>query len=519
MKIDLSCPAEVWRCVLIDPEGTGAEVTLFNLSDKTVTSTEVTLVLHSREDDETSRVLFRAHALRARSREAYVFVVPLPESEGKVAPYKVEVFIEKIWYEDATVWRRGRSPMTEYRSNVLSMGRDLEMLRFVAGPHAVGFPEEQENVWVCVCGRPNLPGSTVCAHCLKQKDEVFRLYNREAVEQVVNAHQQNLETHARATREETSRLQAAREEEQRQKDLKHRRRVRWTVAVAVLLVLAYGLIFQLLPYLRYRNALNLLQKGQYAEAMEALEEMPGYLDADNQLLRATYEEGKRLLNEGSMESLKKARETFEGLGMYLDSSTLCKQADYASAKLMLDDGLLDEAAELFSSLGSYLDSADMVTQCNYQKAIALFSSGRYAAAASAFDALGSFEESESYATRSRLMAAREALENDDPDTAIQLLSLISSADETSDLLRQAHYLKGQQLYALVQGVSGEHLTDLRIHALGHQHLVLLLAGRHRHHHSLSSSRAAVVHRSVGDVHARQLSHHRLVLKDIVQRAL
>ena len=65
MKIDLSCPSEVWRCRLIDKEGTGAEVTLNNLADKPVTSTEVTLVLHGRDGDESSRVLFRAHDLYA----------------------------------------------------------------------------------------------------------------------------------------------------------------------------------------------------------------------------------------------------------------------------------------------------------------------------------------------------------------------------------------------------------------------------------------------------------------------
>ena len=52
-----------------------------------------------------------------------------------------------------------------------------------------------------------------------------------------------------------------------------------------------------------------------------------------------------------------------------------------------------------------------------------------------------------------------------------------------------------------------------------EHLALLLTGGHRHHHGLGRCGRTVIHRGVRDVHARQLGHHRLILKDIVQRAL
>ena len=71
----------------------------------------------------------------------------------------------------------------------------------------------------------------------------------------------------------------------------------------------------------------------------------------------------------------------------------------------------------------------------------------------------------------------------------------------------------------MQGVGVEHLACPGVHRAGHQHLVLLLAGSHSHHHGLCSGGRAVVHRGVADVHACQLGHHRLVLEDVVQRAL
>ena len=67
----------------------------------------------------------------------------------------VELAIEKVWFDDATIWRRGTASLTEYESNALPAGRRLDQLRFVAGPDAVGYPEWQRRVWVCVCGRAN----------------------------------------------------------------------------------------------------------------------------------------------------------------------------------------------------------------------------------------------------------------------------------------------------------------------------------------------------------------------------
>ena len=414
MKIDLACPSEVWRCKLIDKEGSGAEVTLNNLGDKPVTSTEVTLVLHSKEGDETSRVLFRAHDLYAQPGEPYDFIVPLPQDEGKDPPSKVEVFIEKIWYSDGLVWRRGRSPMTEYRPNTAS-GRDLEMLHFVAGDTAVGFPEEQENVWLCVCGRPNDPASAVCAHCGQSKEDVFRLYNRDAVEAAVDAHHRKLELHARATREAASRKQAEQEKVLRKKTRKRRRITRFFVSILILLALGYGVYFHLLPYLRYRHAVGLMNSGSYTEAIDAFSEMSGYLDADELLLRSRYEQGKQLTELGTESSLLQAHDLFAGLDNYLDSASQLKHSDYLRAALLLNDGRISEASSLFTALGNYLDSPSMVTKCSYQRALQLFGSGEYADAEAVFESLGEYEDSVSYSMSCRLEMGRAAIEQGDPD--------------------------------------------------------------------------------------------------------
>lgn len=85
----------------------------------------------------------------------------------------VDLMIEKVWFDDASVWRKGNAPLTRYESNALPKGRALDELRFVAGQDAVGYPQTQEEVWVCVCGRANALDSQRCCRCERRREAVF----------------------------------------------------------------------------------------------------------------------------------------------------------------------------------------------------------------------------------------------------------------------------------------------------------------------------------------------------------
>ena len=445
MKIDLTCPAEILRCRLSDNSGSGAEVTLNNLAGKKVVSCEVTLVLHGREEEDTTRVVYRCHDLKAAPGTPFSFDVPFPDQS--LVPARIEVIIEKIWYDDASVWRRGRTPMTEYRPNTLPRGRELEKLRFVAGPEAVGYPEVQDHVWLCVCGRPNAPAQETCVHCGLDREEVFRLYNRDAVEQKVADHEARLNQRSLEAREDSSRRQVVREAVYEQKKA-HRRRIRNTVlsllAAGALLACAY---FFLLPYLRYRGALGMLQNGEYARAAQVFEEMGDYMESPERLQRCRYEMAKELQTTGTEESLLEAREMFLNLGTYLDSATEVKHSDYLRGMLLISDGRPSEASEIFESLGSYLDSPDQVVYCAYLKAVEMQASNDLVSAAEIFESLGNYLDSSDQALACRLDAARAALSSGDPDVALEVLSPVLDRPGTDTLIRQAHYQRGKQLYA------------------------------------------------------------------------
>ena len=178
MKIDLTCPAELWKTSLPREDYPVCELMMFNLADRIVTSMEVTLILTDKAGEEIERVIYRAHDRDGRPATAFAVPVPVETKE----PAGAECVVEKIWFDDNSVWRRSKNPLSEYTPNALPNSRSLEKLRFVAGQDAVGFPSQQEGLWLCVCGRPNADYASICVRCGRGKEQTFAQFSKEAVE-------------------------------------------------------------------------------------------------------------------------------------------------------------------------------------------------------------------------------------------------------------------------------------------------------------------------------------------------
>lgn len=153
MKMDLSCPVELWRIDLPTEEYPACALQLYNLGAQKVVSVEVTLILLDAQGEEQTRLDYRAHDLKGESGKTFRMTVPL--EKGMPIPAACDVVFEKLWYDMGTVWRRERTPRASWTSNALKPGRELDALRFLAGDTAIGFPEKQGDLWICVCGRPN----------------------------------------------------------------------------------------------------------------------------------------------------------------------------------------------------------------------------------------------------------------------------------------------------------------------------------------------------------------------------
>lgn len=436
MKIDLTCPAEWWRTALPREDSPVCELTMYNLSDKVIVSMEVTLTLMDASQEELCRVIYRAHDLHGQAEKPFLMAVPVEED---VKPASAEVVVEKIWFDDNSVWRRGKTPLSEYTSNALPNSRSLEELRYIAGKDAVGYPEEQSGLWLCVCGRPNMNGSRICIRCHRNRTEVFADLTREAVQKQTELRERQLALKGKQARESASRHQAQREKEYEAKQRKRRRNTLIASAVALCLAGAYGTVFHLLPYLNYRSALGLMDAGQYDDAIAAFANMGDYGDAAANITRCTYLQAAAQLDTADADALVSLRETLSNLGDYEDAPALVLQADYRRAGLLLEGGSISEARALYVSLGDYEDAPAQILRCDYLTAQDLLSSGAYGDAHDCFIALGDYEDAADLAKECIYLPACDALTNGDVYSAEAQFALIPGYKDADALLAQAIY--------------------------------------------------------------------------------
>ena len=244
--IDLSCPVEIFRAVLPTEETPAASLTLFNLSDRVISSVEVLLRLLDKDKEETERLTFRGRALNGRPHSTFLMTVPCAPSEEL---HSLEATVEKVWYADNETWRRDQANTVPYTPNALPVSPALTNLKFAAGETAVGYPSMQDGLWVCVCGRPNPGEDTFCARCGRDREMIFSRFSPETVEAQISMKERQLDLNSRNMREDTIRLQRIREAEYMEKKSRRRTRFLLLAAGAVSLALTAGVLFYGSPWL------------------------------------------------------------------------------------------------------------------------------------------------------------------------------------------------------------------------------------------------------------------------------
>ena len=247
MLIDLTCPAEVFQISLPSEEHSAAELSLYNLSDRVIVSAEITLKMKNDRGVELEKVKASKHGLNGRPHSVFPVSILCRAHPGTET---CEVIFEKIGFSDRTEWIREEGRETEYTPNDLPVSKALTDLKFVAGETAKGFPDQQDGLWVCVCGRPNPDESPACARCRQRKETVFAKYNRDAVELKVAQREKQLDLVTRSTREDLARLQLTREAAYRASETRKKRRRRLVLSFAVFLALLAAIFFVLEPALR-----------------------------------------------------------------------------------------------------------------------------------------------------------------------------------------------------------------------------------------------------------------------------
>ncbi len=444
MRIDLSSPVELWHCRIPSPDDPVLTMQIFNLDDKDVRSIQVCVHCYNAEGEQYARHVERLQGIDGPGR--HVFEASLEVEEAEYAQ-DLEVIIEKVWFDDNTVWRKGLTEPLEYRPSPLLQGPQLQVMQEMAGRDAASYPSDQGAVWVCVCGRANSAREDTCRRCRRDRHAIFTKLNEAAIERVLFMRQSAIEDEQRRQREEARRQAAAKEARQRRQ--RRRRRIIFTTLFSILLVIGlfYAVYFHGIPYYRYYQANRTLENGQFDSAKAQFLALADYRDSADLALECDYRAALNALNGGTYTSLRAAQSGFDALGDYKDSATRAQEARYVYAEKLLASGKWAEAIALYEQVPNYSNARMRRSQAEYEWALNLMGKKQYAEAREKFLALDSFQNAEANAKECLYQPAMEALDDGgDPLTAVAAFTELGDYRDSPIQLQRAYYAAGDAAF-------------------------------------------------------------------------
>ena len=143
MRVDLTCPVELWNCLIPTPEYPTCSMQMFNLSEKKVTHVQLCVLCYDGEGVQFARHVEKVEAVKALPRT--VFEVDVA-AEDALQAMDIEILIDKVWFEDKTLWRRGMNESRNYTPSPLLRGKRLSVMQELGGKDAVCYPSDQGTV-------------------------------------------------------------------------------------------------------------------------------------------------------------------------------------------------------------------------------------------------------------------------------------------------------------------------------------------------------------------------------------
>lgn len=442
--IDLTCPAEIFRTALPTQEIPAATLTLYNLSDRVISSVEVSLRLLDADGEETERLAFRGRALNGRPRSTFLLTAPCAPSPDLRS---IEATIVKVWFADNDTWRRNPLNAVPYTPNNLAVSPALTRLKYAAGETAVGYPSLQDGLWVCICGRPNPLDEPCCVRCGQMKDTVFTRFTREAVEAQVTLKQRQLDLSSRNMREDTIRLQRLREEEYKKKKARRRSRLRTLIAIPAALGLTAAALFWASPWLRLTMGRHSLETGDAAGAKAAFEALGDFGNAKELLAESEWQLALAAAEDtGSAESMEKAAALLRQVEGKPEAIAKANELDLLRSRWLLADGDWEQALAVLANVPEETEGReDLEKDCLMAKGYSLQKELKYAEAKEIFLSLGSYPGAWEQAAACVYAPAKSLMMEGDWDGAIETLSQIPDYLDSRSLTLECHYRKAVEL--------------------------------------------------------------------------
>ncbi len=289
-------------------------------------------------------------------------------------------------------------------------------------------PVFKDSYWMCGCGCFNLAKEEECFYCgvgqawLKRNSDLSTLTKQSDFETEQKQKFHRSQPAFMPTQEE---LRMEREELQKRnsdykKQLKKQKmqgsykRIVFVIALlAIIGVITLGVVFYVIPYFKYNQAVNHFDTQRYDEAIAE----------------------------------------FSELGSFMESKSFLSKSIYAKAAACFHAGQYEEASELFKSIDSYGDSHDQYLLSELLIAENAFNSGDYMAAYDRFMSIVEREESSERAEKCFEMIYKQAQRNlvantmESLETGIKELTFIKGYKDSDQQLERCTYILGNAYYA------------------------------------------------------------------------
>ena len=445
MKSDLTCPVEIVRVAIQrETEDTNENgqilclIDFFNLSDKVIDSIQMNIICFDAEEKRIGGRLVRAGA-HGEPRENFSGAFAPEHVENVV---RVEALVEKVWYQDGVIWRREERNVREYTPNALQPGRELDRLRSVAGPDAVGYAREGDKVWLCVCGRANRTSDDSCLRCGRDRAHTVKAYSFAAIDSTLGRKERLLEEQTRETLRRSSEQTVQQMKAVQKKQKKQKKRLRTVIVLLALVALLLAAARWGVPYAMSLLAEDKLARGLAADAKEMYAVIDRYWP-DEFGAKAGMDAAEQkiidgLMNVGTDAAYEQAALRAEAIG----DTARAEKAIVARAELAAANGDADAAEALLTPLADNEEAQSALHRLVYDVAKAAKEKLDYPTAIARFDSLGDYEDAAAQKTDSIYLYGRQLMREGQYQAACDQFMQITDTGDAISLIRQCRYALG-----------------------------------------------------------------------------
>ncbi len=387
--------------------------------------------------------------------------VVLPDPNTRI----VDVCVTKIVLNNGTILvgngDNSQLPIGDDLDTFFGHNRNLlEEYRVQTTKDAKYAPIECDPYWICSCGAINRSDEDSCHKCRVSKKDAFSALDKAFLQSSINKKKAKAEELARK-QQETAAEKARRQQEiammmaeqKAAKAAQKRKTIRTIGLVAgAILILTYAYFGVIQPSSRYKDALQVLEAGNYDAAHTAFEALGKYKDSQSMASEALYRKAQAYLKTGNYDA---AHAAFESIGKYKDSQSMASEALYQKAEGLLKAGEYEDAAEQFKALGSYKDSVASMHEAYYLLGKDLIEQGKLHEAYEVLTESGSkkYKDTEELANSAEYQYANICFDNGLFHEAAMAYRNIKDYEDSAERGDEAYYLYAGKLFSVADYIN------------------------------------------------------------------